>query len=769
MFTSRSVRHAALAWLLLLASTCLAVAAAASPTPAQEAALKKLLPKTLAKLQNREPLRVVSIGDNLSTFYQPAGFPRYDSSMAWHGRLLDKLGGLYYYHGIVDMEPHREITRSQKEAAADWEAWTQWQKNQKGPPPLDPDALRFRADLESPVAMPVGALIRRGFPASQQPEETAAIQIQNLARDGAQAAQALEALGPEAFPLPVAPGDPPAPRPDLVTICYGLNDALSGLPLEGYRYFLTQAVAICQKQGVEVLLAAPPVIFEPGQPRESLGRTRPYAQIAREVAALAKVAFVDLGAALVEGPSDLQSLTAGDAFSAALVPIARQFQYHSGIMEISNPNAASARNMGEKAAATLLNGPAASPVEITGGMDLTGPAEAVVQVRLFNPSAESRTIVISPLSFRGWQIKAGTPDVLFNLPPGKVRRFSIPLEAVSKPDHGLLLRGSLLVSDDDRQYLHDCSFPVRPLSLTWPEGRVDGKSGDMIVSTTLTNQSPLSVKGTATIKWMEKSQSVPISLDPNKSMPLPLRLAFPDPTATSRFSRMVSVSIALPDRTLRFERLVEGVQHIEAGKRFPLISIAPPAPGTPIPDPDTLITPVVDSGGLYIRIEAPSAGGSAGKADQPWGIIDVQLDGRKAGENGSAGFVDRLNATIPWSDGPVTLRKIRPSVFGETYFLDYSQNGFKVTATTMPDGSRRIEFNIARVNLLQHEWSLEGSGQYLIGFSVRVSRVDPLTGEFNPALTRVVANSPYGATDARSLTPLDISRNPSSRWSVKLY
>ena len=146
MFTSRFIRHAAVRWLLLLASAHPALAAAPPVTPSQEAALKKLLPKTLAKLQKREVLRVVSIGDNLSTFYQPAGFPRYDSSMAWHGRLLDKLGGIYFYHGVVDVELHREITNSQKEAAAAWTKWNAWAKTKKGPAPADPDALRFAAD-----------------------------------------------------------------------------------------------------------------------------------------------------------------------------------------------------------------------------------------------------------------------------------------------------------------------------------------------------------------------------------------------------------------------------------------------------------------------------------------------------------------------------------------------------------------------------------------------------------------------------------------------
>ena len=181
MIPFRFVRRATLGLLLLLAPASPGMAAEFRLTPVQEAHLKGLLPRTLAKLQQRERIRVVSVGDSISTFYQPPGFPRYDSSMAWQGRLLSRLGGYYFYHGTEDVDPHREITASQKEATSAWARFASemeiWQRTKQGEAPLAPDALRFRADLESPVTMGASDLVRRNSPGPQQSLPGTAIQL----------------------------------------------------------------------------------------------------------------------------------------------------------------------------------------------------------------------------------------------------------------------------------------------------------------------------------------------------------------------------------------------------------------------------------------------------------------------------------------------------------------------------------------------------------------------------------------------------------------
>ena len=285
----------------------------------------------------------------------------------------------------------------------------------------------------------------------------------------------------------------------------------------------------------------------------------------------------------------------------------------------------------------------------------------------------------------------------------------------------------------------------------------------------MTNQSRAPVSGTAKIEWLGRTQEVPFKLDPKQKLPFPLRLALPDSAAAPRFQNLVRLSFVLPDRTVCFTRHLEGVRHIGIEQRFPLVSPTAASPdGTPT-EPDTYVTPYADAQGLYFFIDLPNSSSAALPPGAAWGGVDVQLDGRKPNLNGTAGFIDRLIATLPAADGPVALRKIRPATFGEGYNFDYHPDGFRVTATTRADGSRRIEFNIARVNLAAHEWSLDGSGQSTLGFNLRLTRNDPATGRSDPASTRVITANGFGLTDARSLTVLELSRTPAPRWSIRVW
>lgn len=745
----------------------------------QESRLQKFLPRTYAKLKRREPVVVVSVGDSISTFYQPAGFPRYDSGMSWQGRMLSRIGGYFSYHNEVrDLDPHKEILARQKQAEKDWDlfqtAKAAWDKGKKGSKPEAPDSLRFNEGEAGPVAMSVPELIRQGLPASLQPEAGAAIWIYNLARDGSQVPQVLESLTTEAFPAP------PAAGPDLVTICYGVNDAVAGSPLSSYREFLRTAVKLCQKNKADVILAAPPVSFEGSQPRQSLGRARPYAIVAREVAAEQAVAFVDLGEANVWGPSDLFNLTAADAFESALEPIQRQFAYRSDVVDTLHPNSTATLHMGDLLARQLLGEPLQGPIQVNGILQMADPANndgagAELDVRLFNPTQSERTVVASVLSFPGWAPLPGTPDALFNLRPGKARHWKVPMVATDSArasGEGGFIRGSLLLSDDDHQQLADVRLSVLPVSLVWPEGRIDKASGDVLLNTTLTNTGVQPVKGTAHVKWMGREAELPVSLAPSEKTILPLRLTLPDALKSVRFLEKVTVSLELDDQSVEFSHLVEGVRY--AGLKQPLPMVVMNKWNAPAPDNDpdatgATLTVLADQDGIWFFVDVPP-GTAPGKMDaRPWGSVEVQMDGRNASENGTLGFVDRLLADIPWQDGYATVRRVRPATFGTGYNMPYEPRGFLAKVQTRPDGSRRIEFAIMRSNLRYHEWSLDGSGQNTLGFNVRLGIPDPAGQGMDASKSCAVTNTDFPWADARGLTVLELSPTPAARWSLRIY
>ncbi|RYD34324.1 MAG: hypothetical protein EOP86_11235 [Verrucomicrobiaceae bacterium] len=750
-------------------------------TPEQTARLKKYLPRTYAKLQRREPVRVVVTGDSISTFYQPEGVPRYDSGMAWEGRLLSRLSGYFSYHDTVfDVEPSAEITASRRKAGSEWTHYRNslaaWERSRKGAPPEAPDTFRFHADSDSsnPVAMKVGELVRRGLPADQQPEEGAAIWIYNFARDGAQAPQVLETLATDAFPAA------PAAGPDLVTICYGMNDAIAGNPLSAYRTFLEQAVRICQARGADVLLATPPVSCDPANPRESLGRARPYAAVAREVAEAAGVFCVDLGAANVWAPSDLFRLTADEAFPAAFGLVRRQFVYSAGPPETLHPNSAATLRMGDLAAQELLGRQTLrGPVEVTATLDMakggkTDGTEAELEVRLMNPAGGRRAAVASLLSLPGWRVKSGPSDFYFDLEPQKAKRVKIPMVRAANArsgSNGSFTRGSLLLSDTDTQQLVDLKIREQPLTLTWPEGRMDKATGEVSISGILTNTGDAPVNGTAKVLWMGHESEVRVSLEPGKNMTIPMRLVMPDSEKQVRFLETVAVSMDLGGLMARFEHRVEGIRYAGLEQKLPMIPLGKWSAPAPDNDPEAAgawLTIQADTTGIWFYIEAPSSVMPPRQDNQPWGTVEVQMDGRKSGENGTAGFVDRLTADVPWEDGEVPIRPVRPAVFGNGYNFNYRPGSFRSSVQTRADGGRRVLVAVMRSNLALHEWDLDGYGQNTLGFNVRLNVRDS-AGGLNPAWSSAVAASDFSMFDARGLTVLELSRRPSPWWSLRIF
>lgn len=743
-------------------------------TPAQEARLAKWLPRTLAKLKQRESLNVAVAGDSVSAFYQPEGFARYSSSMAWHGRMLSRLGAYFSYHGgVVDVEPHKDQVARWKRAREEFrkyeEALAAWEKTKKGPRPKEPLPLAVDATGSQPPYLSVDDLARIRLPLDEQPPETSVIRVRNAARDGATAQQALEALGAEIFPPVTVPGT----EVDLVIIGYGAFDALAGNPLSAYREALERAVKICKSRGADVVLAAPSLIFEEENPRESLALTRPYAQVAREVAAKTGVFCADLGAVMAREVSNLQTLNADEAFAAALDPLKRQFRYHSGIRETVNPNAAAAAQMGEGVAAALVNGEEKERITVAGGVEAGPDGAAELTLRIFNASDEERPVAVSPLAFGGFRVDPGAPDTCFVLKPGKAKRvkFSGTFTAGGRlpVDASGALRGAVLVTDDLTQEIRDVPLTARPLAVSWPSERIDHATGDVLVTAVLRNTSGAALNGVATLDWNGETREFPVKLNAGEAQNLPLRLKLPDAAAKEVFfKRPVGLTVKLPDRSLTFSRMVEGVRTLGLEERVPLAPVvenaAPPAEG------GAWAQAVADAVGVYLVIEAPVSLSSERLPGQPWAWLDVQYDGRPADDNGGPGFVDRLGVAIPWEDGRLEVKKPRPAVFGDGYFLDYDpRSGFAANVTTRPDGRRRVEFSVARVHLRRHEWSLDGSGQNTLGFNARLTF--PRRPGAGPEEIRdcAVVSGALPASDPRSLAVLELSRTPAARWSVRIF
>lgn len=740
----------------------------------QLARLKKFLPRTLPKLQRRDPVFVAICGDEISAFYQPGrGIVTEQMTMAWYGRFLDRLGASFYYHGgVVDTSPPSPDRDANLEKQ--WETYrkerAQWEKaKKKGEPPVAPGlpdddaqgALRSTA---------VNDIVRNGQPVEATIPSPSAFYADNYAAEGAVGVQVMDPLLSTVFHAEETGAA------DLVIIAYGARDALSGTSLRTFRAALDAAIAECRKKGADVILAGPPPALDEADERSAVGRSRPWAAVMREAAEAAGVYFADLGAAAFFQPSDLINRTVEGTFKAAIDPVRRMFDHGSALHDGFHPNAASHLIMGETAADWLRYGTPVRPFEVSGELVMSGGpgGEDVLTVRVASTGKEPITIGLCPLRFAGWSVKPGTPDRVHTFLPGRgARKFKFVMQRNDEPlqGHEEFIRGSLIISDDDAQHLVDVKVPVLPLMVLWPEERVDGAGGDHLLKCTLVNTGRQSAEVALSLDWQGvQAPLTPVKVAAGERVSLPLRIALPPVAGAFRFKDNVVLNVTSEGHTWKFTRRVEGVRHIGLKDRFPLVPLAK-WQGKPSPE-DTaaagaFLKVQADQKAIYFQIEVPAATVSDVVEGKPWGRLEVQIDGRKAGENGTMGCVGTMVVEVPYEEGACRLLPVKPAVFGNGYAYPYDLSGFRRLVKVNTDG-RVIQFNMVRVFLQHHEWSLDGSGQNDLGINVRLALCDEKAGGFTAARTYVLSASAFPSADARSLTLLELRGNPAARWSLRI-
>ncbi len=744
-------------------------------TKEQEDRLKKYLPRTLTKLQRRDPVYVAVCGDEISAFHEPGqGDASSSHVMSWYGRFLDRLGGAFSYHGgVVDLNP--PMARKAGELEKQWEGYrklrAEWEKARKGEPPAIPGVPVDGADGPD-RELGVNDLLRL----SQAPESvvpnSSAFYARNYSVDGAVAVQVFDPL------LSLVWHTDEQSAPDMVIISYGARDALAGVSLATFRTVLEGAVAEVRRRGADVILAGPPPALDEASERAAVGRSRPWAAVMREVAEKADVFFADLGAAAVLQPSDLLNRTVEDSFRVSLAPVRRMFDHGRNIQDGLHPNAAAHLRMGERCADWLTNGEPVLPFEVSGELD-TGSSpdgEAILSILVRRKSNDPLTIALCPLRFAGWEVKPGSPDRVYTFgdPARGGRKFGFPMVRSAGPLPGdeEFIRGSVLLIDDEAQHLADVKVKVMPLVLLWPEERMDGVGGDHLLKCTLVNTWKFQIEVSLSLDWQGKQLPLPpVTIGAGQRVPLPVRLPLPPAESAFRFKDVVVLNATAEGHTWQFSRRIEGVRHCGLGQKLPLVPLSRWRGKATAEDAAAAIaqlTVTAHVNGVFFSIELPADAVSAPMEGKPWGRLEVQMDGRKAGANGTLGSVGNVVLELPREDGKGRLLPVRSAVFGYGNASLCKPGSFIHRITTRPDGGRRIEFSMHKANFLEHEWSLDGAGQSDLGINVRLFLCDAGTGGSSDAATGVLTASSFPPADARSLTLLELRGNPAARWSLRI-
>lgn len=149
---------------------------------------------------------------------------------------------------------------------------------------------------------------------------------------------------------------------------------------------------------------------------------------------------------------------------------------------------------------------------------------------------------------------------------------------------------------------------------------------------------------------------------------------------------------------------------------------------------------------------------------------EVNIDARSYGKRLGHGITETLRVTASAADSPGNIGPARAWTFGNGYATEYDRNLAQAMLSSRPDGSRRLTLMLPRSLFHLHEWAL-GNGNSQLGFNTRLDIWQPPDNK-NPQggnLSFSLFQNGLHRDDAESLAALELSAQPTRRWTAHFY
>ncbi len=751
-----SARHRflfAIAWILLALPRSGSGAEGFELTAAQRERLQKYLPKSLAKLNKREPVLALVVGDNV-TDMSVLTDDNSDALKSYPGVFLSQLADQFYYTGGIRV--------------------------------LQP---------------------KRGKPEKSLNTYGQVITVQNVSRGDRMMIHAMNVLEATAW----------KDKPDLVLVSFGINDATSGMSLATYRQAVQDVINAVKSNKTDLILVGPtPTPKDP--PEEGLALTRPYVDTMREVAQAAGVFFADLGdiswlVRVDEPMKDLEApapkkpkdgaVTAPAPASAIKIPLpealdpdpdkraARLFHQvathlrrwfdHGGKIDLINPNTAMHRLLGRRLFTELLDGPKNAPWSIgtsTARMIDSDHCEVVYSIE--NISNSNLRLNLLPLITSNWKPKEAETQI--ELKTGRKSLVTVTyVRGSTSPDafspHEGLLRLPVMILANGVARIEDLRARLQNITMLWNLGAQFNQAGGATVTGRIINPSSNPLAGKWKAEWLGQKFSGEFKAPAAGEAPVKINIKLPagnTPLTTQRGT--LSFTVTTDKLSLQFPRMLEIVQNIGLKQTSPIFGksryqtdkpVPPPAPGPTQPgatfkvDADTMALYLTwDIHGLNL---VENSNGVAVTAD-------VNIDARSYGKRLAHGVTETLRVTTSAADSPGKMYPIKAWSFGNGYATDYNRNPAQAMLSSRPDGSRRLTLMLPRSMFHLHEWAL-GNGNSQLGLSTRLGiwQAPDAKHPEGAELSYSLFENGLQRDDAESLAALELTAQPTRRWTVHFY
>lgn len=704
----------------------------------QRTRLKHYLPNTLSKLDGKDPVHVVLIGDgNLYGFSNLASERLSgDALTSYAGVFLEKVGNLFFYTGGVKL--------------------------------LNPP--------------PGGKQKQKNFQGHE-------ITVENLAGPYETVFSGLQKVQSNVF----------LHKPDIVMIQYGSSDALNNCSTFAYRWALDMIVQECKKQNVDVIIVGPTPVNK-GSGAMEWGISRPYTSAARGIAAGHDALFFDAGRSLIQWSGFADPESEAKAGMALLGDkLERLFHVPNvRINDVLHLNKKAHEDLGTQLYDELLSGEIKADFGGAGRAILGTNGQVRVILSLQNKTGQEKKGIIGALAF-GSVIPANHSQ-RFTIAPFAKKQFAFnynrPVIGKSETGKNILMpleifdekgmRFSFVVEDGSKtEFLELPPLLSEPISVNWKTQQAGDFTNQFQVDWEFRNGLSKTLNGTYRIGLGDTVDAPKsFSLDPLGAKSIAIKLPFNPPSNAHCFQRELFLDVEIDGKTYRYSRELEATRDLVLGEKVHMLGgnyVNAPA-GLYDSTQDTNWAPSVsfdainkewDRSGLYCMVDLtglnmpPIQDGYALKAT-------LTLDGRQKGLVRSFGAVSQLEFFFTSSGGNGIINNTSIGVFGNGTKKRLPIKGFKSVLK-----NNQITIKIPKDYLDQLDWKFTSDS--VAGVGLKVSVADPANPDNRFPLNRsFFTNYPainfkgemvrgMTAEDPRGLRTLRFTRTPVDSWYIRIY
>jgi len=728
-FSDRLRLFASVLFLLLASSVVVKHAVAYPLTDEERARLRAAIPRTFGKLEARQSVQITILGDSVSRVFTPDDQAN-QTIHGMHAQFATRLATEFFYPGGV-----RVINPLKDE------------------PEKRDDTLG------------------------------AEIYLENLAIPGHTAIDAVQRITTDAF----------LHDPDLMMICYGVNESVRDSGLETYRKAIVTCIETCRQRGVDVILLGPNIIRQSPGPT-GWGLTRSHATKAAEIAKAGNVFFVDLGRSLSRRggiPFNKEAKEHITTYADRLDVIFKR-PPEIQVEDWLHPNHTAHTFMGDQIYRELMKGRTADePFRLTTQTKFANDGKVAVTVLLRNVSDKARRGSIAALAMRR-QLSPDDAYHGFDLKPGESKTFSLTYAKVPAPGQEDLaepvdfyaldaqdskIRLSFLVADEDQSSIIDSISALEPVSVEWKTDLLTNVTNSVRLDWSFVNGSDKAVTGRYVAQLDGNRTDGQFTLDQGQSKSFYADFGFAPGADVVRQKMEASITLEVGGRSFEFNRHIEATRDLFLTEKVALSNyddyLAKGSDKTELGTGEKGITlrADADDSALYLTFDFEGVG----LQKLPSGsslIADLSIDGRPVNEVRTFGAVDRVRFTSSAEDGFGETGHMRPGFFGNGYDKKVDERYIISKISTRTDLGRRVLVRIPRKYLFRHEWALDSVDSMLgLNVSLSLATIDPATGAIGfPASSRyVLASSGYYFRDARALATLRLTNAKAPLWSVRVW